>query len=133
MCGRFLLRTPAQEAARIFRTTGVTPAFQPRFNLAPTAAMLCVRFNPADRLRHLGLLHWGLIPLSAQERAIGNKLINARSETITEKPAFKEASTTSRRASRARGERRGLWRHRGLYAHDLARRPRRSTRRARTR
>jgi putative SOS response-associated peptidase YedK len=91
MCGRLLVRTPTQETARIFRTAGVPPASKPRFNLAPTAGVLCVRFNPADGLRHLGLLHWGLIPLWAKERAIGNKLINARSETITEKPAFKEA------------------------------------------
>ena len=91
MCGRFLRRTPAQEIKRIFRTAGAPPDAPPRFNLAPTSDVLCVRFNPVDGLRHLGLLYWGLIPLWAKERAIGNKLINARSETLTEKPAFREA------------------------------------------
>ncbi len=91
MCGRFLTRTPATEIARIFRITGAPPVSRPRFNLAPTDAVLCVRFNPADGLRHLDPLHWGLIPLWAKDRSIGNKLINARRETIAEKPAFQEA------------------------------------------
>lgn len=91
MCGRFLRRTPAKEIERIFRTAGAPPDAPPRFNLAPASPVLCVRFNPADGLRHLGLLHWGLIPLWAKERAIGTKLINARSETLTEKPSFREA------------------------------------------
>ncbi len=77
MCGRFLTRTPATEIARIFRITGAPPVSQPRF-------------NPADGLRHLDPLHWGLIPLWAKDRSIGNKLINARRETIAEKPAFQE-------------------------------------------
>lgn len=91
MCGRFAVRTPASEAARIFRTAGVPPKCRPRFNLAPSQDVLCVRFNPQDGLRHLDLLHWGLVPLWAKDPSIGNKLINARAETVAEKPSFRDA------------------------------------------
>ena len=90
----FFRRTPAKEIARVFRTTGAPPDAPPRFNLAPASAVLCVRFNPADGRRHLDLLRWGLVPLWAKERAIGAKMINARGETLDEKPAFRDAYAT---------------------------------------
>src|SRR5579885_3638421 len=91
MCGRFLNRTPAAETARIFGTTNPVPNFPPRYNLAPTEGVLAVRFNPDDGRRHLDVLRWGLVPIFAKDRSIGNKLINARSESIAETPAFKDA------------------------------------------
>lgn len=91
MCGRFLNRTPASETARIFGTTNPLPNFPPRYNLAPTEGVLAVRFNPDDARRHLDVMRWGLIPLSATERTVGNKLFNARSETAATLPTFRDA------------------------------------------
>jgi putative SOS response-associated peptidase YedK len=91
MCGRFLNRTPASETARIFGTTSPVPNFPPRYNLAPSEGVLAVRFNPDDGRRHLDVMRWGLIPIWAKDRSIGNKLINARAETLAETQAFREA------------------------------------------
>jgi putative SOS response-associated peptidase YedK len=91
MCGRFLNRTPAAETARIFGTTNPVPNYPPRFNLAPTEGVLAVRYNPDDGRRYLDILRWGLIPIWATDRSIGNKLVNARSETISETPSFRDA------------------------------------------
>ncbi len=91
MCGRFLNRTPAAETARIFGTANALPNFPPRYNLAPTEGVLTVRFNPDDGKRHLDIMRWGLIPLWAKDRSIGNKMFNARCETVAELPAFRDA------------------------------------------
>jgi putative SOS response-associated peptidase YedK len=91
MCGRFLNKTPAAETARLFGTSNPVPNFPPRYNLAPTEGVLAVRFNPDDGKRHLDVMRWGLIPIWAKDRSIGNKLINARSEGIGEEPAFRDA------------------------------------------
>jgi len=50
-----------------------------------------VRFNPQDGLRHLDPLHWGLVPIWAKDTSIGNKLTNARAESVAEKPSFRES------------------------------------------
>jgi putative SOS response-associated peptidase YedK len=91
MCGRFLNRTPASETARIFGTTNAVPNYPARYNLAPSEGVLAVRYNPDDGRRHLDVVRWGLIPIWAKDRSIGNKLINARSESIAETPAFRDA------------------------------------------
>jgi putative SOS response-associated peptidase YedK len=91
MCGRFLNRTPASETARIFGTTNPVPNYPSRYNLAPTEGVLAVRFNPDDGRRHLDQMRWGLIPLWAKDRSIGNKLINARAEGLAETPSFRDA------------------------------------------
>src|ERR1700733_9605350 len=91
MCGRFLNRTPASETARIFGTTNPVPNYPARYNLAPTEGVLVARFNPDDARRHLDVMRWGLIPLWATERTIGNKQFNARAETAATLPAFRDA------------------------------------------
>jgi putative SOS response-associated peptidase YedK len=91
MCGRFLNRTPAAETARIFGTSNPVPNYPPRYNLAPTEGVLAVRFNPDDGRRHLDVMRWGLIPIWAKDRSIGNRLINARCESVAETPAFRDA------------------------------------------
>lgn len=91
MCGRFLNRTPASETARIFGTANPVPNYPPRYNLAPTEGVPGVRFNADDGKRHLDVLRWGLIPIWAKDRSIGNKLINARAEGVAETPAFRDA------------------------------------------
>ncbi|HYO69434.1 MAG TPA: SOS response-associated peptidase [Archangium sp.] len=89
MCGRVTIQTPALAIAREFALTGVRTALErPRYNLAPTQLMPVV-INDGERM--LDAYRWGLIPSWAKEAAIGNKLINARGETVAEKPSFRSA------------------------------------------
>jgi putative SOS response-associated peptidase YedK len=89
MCGRVTIQTPALAIAREFALTGIRTALErPRYNLAPTQLMPVV-INDGERM--LDAYRWGLIPSWAKEAAIGNKLINARGETVAEKPSFRSA------------------------------------------
>jgi putative SOS response-associated peptidase YedK len=92
MCGRFTLRAPASVVAEQFALFEVPP-FAPRFNIAPSQPVPVVRLTPgrAGNGRELVWLRWGLIPAWAKDAAIGNRLINARAETVAEKPAFLSA------------------------------------------
>lgn len=94
MCGRFTLASPADIVAEFF---GVTHPFtlEPRYNIAPTQACAVVRAT-ADGERDASPLVWGLIPHWAKDPAIGNKLINARGETVAEKPSFRTAFSQRR-------------------------------------
>lgn len=91
MCGRFASVTPPETIRQVFGTTNATPYFSPRWNLAPTQDMLVVRFNPETHERSLDIVRWGLIPHWAKDASIASKLINARAETIPEKPSFRDA------------------------------------------
>ncbi len=89
MCGRVTVQTPAADLAREFALVGVRAAIdRPRYNLAPTQLMPVV---PNDGQRMLDAYRWGLIPSWAKDVSIGNKLINARCETVAEKPSFRSA------------------------------------------
>ncbi|HYH99880.1 SOS response-associated peptidase [Hyalangium sp.] len=89
MCGRVTVQTPAIEIAREFALAGIRNAIdRPRFNLAPTQLMPVVA---NDGQRMLDAYRWGLIPSWAKDASIGSKLINARSETVAEKPSFRSA------------------------------------------
>ncbi len=90
MCGRFTLRTPTPVLIQHFEL-GQIPPLPPRFNIAPTQSIAAVRVLAAGAERQLDLLHWGLIPSWAKEPSIGNRLINARAETLAEKPSFRDA------------------------------------------
>lgn len=92
MCGRFTLRAPASAVANQFLLFEV-PLLQPRFNIAPSQPVPVVRLapGPSTPQRQLHLLHWGLIPSWATDPAIGNRMINARAETVADKPAFRAA------------------------------------------
>jgi putative SOS response-associated peptidase YedK len=90
MCGRFTLRTNA--AALVEHFGGELPFDVPlRYNIAPTQPVATVRISPDDGCRHWQMVRWGLIPSWAKEESIGNRMINARAETLTEKPAFRAA------------------------------------------
>jgi putative SOS response-associated peptidase YedK len=92
MCGRFTLRAPASVVAAQFGLFEVAP-FAPRFNIAPSQTIAVVRV-PGDQgrsSRELAWLRWGLIPSWADDPAIGSRMINARSETAADKPAFRAA------------------------------------------
>ncbi|MFN8493881.1 MAG: SOS response-associated peptidase [Caldilineaceae bacterium] len=90
MCGRFTLSTPASELAQIFDLPE-EPTLVPRYNIAPTQPVGLVRMQPQTQAREWALTLWGLIPSWAKDPGISASLINARSETVTEKPAFRAA------------------------------------------
>ena len=91
VCGRYTLKAPREAIAEAFDLADV-PQLLPRYNIAPTQAVPVVRLDPASGERGLSLLQWGLIPSWADDPAIGNRLINARAETVAEKPAFRPLS-----------------------------------------
>ena len=88
MCGRFAFYSPAEAAAALF---GVSTAIElkPRYNIAPTQDVAAVRETDAGR--ELVMLRWGLVPFWAKDPAIGNRMINARAETVAEKPSYRAA------------------------------------------
>ena len=97
MCGRFTLRVPASRVAEQFSLFDM-PAWEPRFNIAPSQPVPVVRMAPdrPEPQRELVLLHWGLIPSWADDPTIGNRLINARAESVGSKPAFRAAARSRR-------------------------------------
>ena len=92
MCGRFTLAQDIQTIAEAImspRTITVPASLQtvpPRYNIAPTQDVVTVMNNGS---LHLDLLRWGLIPSWSKEENIGSRMINARAETLAEKPSFK--------------------------------------------
>jgi putative SOS response-associated peptidase YedK len=88
MCGRYTLKTSGEEIARQFELAEA-PQLTPRYNIAPTQAVPVVRLR--DEQKTLDMMRWGLIPSWAKDRSIGARMINARSETLAEKPAFRNA------------------------------------------
>lgn len=92
MCGRFTLTQPAQIAAAfgLDNFAPVEPEFYtPRFNVAPTQRIVVIPTR--DMQREARRMRWGLVPRWAKDMSIGARLINARSESIDTKPAFREA------------------------------------------
>jgi putative SOS response-associated peptidase YedK len=90
MCGRFTLATAPEIVAEFFELTAV-PDLTPRYNIAPTQSAPAVLLTPERAQRVLRPLRWGLIPGWAKDPTIGNRMINARAETVAEKPAFRSA------------------------------------------
>lgn len=89
MCGRFSQSLAGEAIAEAFQLTE-TPDWQPRYNIAPTQ-MIPAIVAAEGNVRQFKPLRWGLIPSWAKDPTIGAKLINARSETVTEKPSFRSA------------------------------------------
>lgn len=87
MCGRYTLQTPAREIAEAFGTDNQLD-LPLRFNIAPTQNVAAVRAEGGARV--LTLLRWGFIPSWAKDPDVGNWTINARSETMTEKPSYRD-------------------------------------------
>lgn len=91
MCGRYTLRTPAAKLIELFQVPAI-PMLAPRYNIAPTQLVICVRaVSEQPNSREAVQMRWGLIPFWAKDMTIGNQLINARSETVAEKPSFRNA------------------------------------------
>jgi len=89
MCGRYELHTHPAAIALAFGLAE-TPALRPRYNIAPTQDVPIVRQNAAGE-RECVDVRWGLVPRWAKDPSIGTRMINARAETIAEKPSFKNA------------------------------------------
>lgn len=89
MCGRIVTILDPAIIARIFNLPGIPQQLPLRYNVAPSQQVAVVR-QGADYQRQLGLVHWGFIPSWAKERK-GHEFINARSESIAEKPTFRSA------------------------------------------
>lgn len=85
MCGRYTLIVDIKTVAEKF---GVAPNLEakPRYNIAPTQEVVSVMQNGAS---HLAWLRWGLIPSWAKDESIGSRMINARAESLAEKPSFR--------------------------------------------
>jgi putative SOS response-associated peptidase YedK len=89
MCGRYTLRTPVDSLVEAFEIEEYPSSLTPSYNIAPTQEVAAV--VEEDEKRKLEMLRWGLIPSWAKDPAIGNKMINARAETVSEKPSFRKA------------------------------------------
>jgi putative SOS response-associated peptidase YedK len=91
MCGRFTLTATFEEIIDRFDIQAFIEQenYEPSFNIAPSQAVLAV-INDGKSNR-MGFLKWGLVPPWAKDAAIGNKMINARAETLSEKPSFRTA------------------------------------------
>jgi putative SOS response-associated peptidase YedK len=94
MCSRYFLDADGNIIAYTFRVPKV-PAVQKRFNIAPTQAAPVVRVD-AQGTREIAMLRWGLVPFWAKDLKVGTSMINARSEGIEAKPAFREAIKSRR-------------------------------------
>ena len=90
MCGRFALKAPPRTIQEHFHLPE-TIELSPRYNIAPSQAIAVVRYLQGKITRQLDLLRWGLIPHWANDIKIGYKMINARSETLAQKPSFRAA------------------------------------------
>jgi putative SOS response-associated peptidase YedK len=97
MCGRYRQERDPREVAEFFDTVNPFPNTPPRWNIAPTQDALVVRRHPETGARHLDALCWGLVPHWAKDPSIGARMINARAETVAERPGFRDAFARGRR------------------------------------
>jgi putative SOS response-associated peptidase YedK len=90
MCGRFTQKAPWEKVKEEFGVKAAEDAdLKPRYNIAPSQPIATVRV--IEGATELSLLKWGLVPSWAKDSEIGNRMINARAETLTEKPSFRDA------------------------------------------
>lgn len=89
MCGRFVCKSTLDELVEVFQIDEISDDLPgPSYNIAPGESVPAIIGNGK---RKLGKLQWGLVPSWAKDPEIGHKMINARAETLTEKPSFREA------------------------------------------
>ena len=91
MCGRYSLVADMSELALRFDFEGGGETRPPRFNIAPTQEVLAVTRDSGDSRNAARAMRWGLIPFWAKDPSIGNRMINARAETVDTSPAFRRA------------------------------------------
>jgi putative SOS response-associated peptidase YedK len=90
MCGRYRLSRSKEIIAEHFDIPDEVE-WSPRYNVAPAQQVAVVRQNPERPVRQFSVMRWGLIPFWAKDANVGYKMINARAETITEKPAYRDS------------------------------------------
>lgn len=88
MCGRYSITTAPEAMRRLFAVTDMIN-LEPRYNMAPMQSAPVIRER--DGARHMDRLRWGLVPAWAGDESRAASMINARSETVAEKPAFRDA------------------------------------------
>jgi putative SOS response-associated peptidase YedK len=88
MCGRFTITLDPADLQQELNLGNLPGEWKPRYNVAPTQDVPVVKDS---QTRDVELMHWGLIPFWAKEKSIGERMINARAETLAEKPAFRQA------------------------------------------
>jgi putative SOS response-associated peptidase YedK len=88
MCGRFSLGVNLDDLIEAFPDFTFPPVMTPHYNIAPTQDVAVV---PNNTDKHVEFFHWGLIPSWAKDPEIGSRMINARAETLAEKPSFRAA------------------------------------------
>ena len=96
MCGRFTLASDTETMHQTFLDFAMPMNLSPRYNISPTQDVAVIANTPTDTEIHpemgqVEFFHWGLIPSWAKDPKIGNRMINARSETLAEKPSFRSA------------------------------------------
>jgi putative SOS response-associated peptidase YedK len=89
VCGRFAYFVPTEQLLREYQLRSA-PSFMARYNVAPSQNIVAIR-QSAEGDRQASLLKWGLVPHWAKDPSIGNRMINARGETVAQKPAFRQA------------------------------------------
>ena len=90
MCGRYRLSRRKQIVEEYFDCPDWQDDWNPRYNIAPTQPVPVIRHNPKEPVRQISLMKWGLIPHWAKAPSVATGTINAKSETATEKPAFRD-------------------------------------------
>lgn len=95
MCGRFTQTASPEVITQQFALTD-PPLLKPRYNIAPSQPVAAIRVDPDTATRKLVLLRWGLIPSWAKDPKMGYQCINAKAETVMEKPSFRSAFRTRR-------------------------------------
>lgn len=88
MCGRFTLTIDPSQLEDIFPWAIIAPDILPRYNISPSQPIAAIPNSPNHQME---FFRWGLIPSWAKDASIGNRMINARAETLAEKPSFKNA------------------------------------------
>lgn len=96
MCGRYKLSRRKQVVEEYFDCVSDAPDWKPRYNIAPTQPIPVIRQHPKEPVRELSLVRWGLIPSWAGDSSVAARMINARSETASTKPAFRDALKSRR-------------------------------------
>ncbi len=89
MCGRFVSASPPEEIAEYFAAMMMGDPLEPNFNVAPTLDVYVVYEDGSER--NLDQFHWGLVPGFAKDIKIGNRMINARAETLATNNSFKHS------------------------------------------
>ena len=92
MCGRFTLITEPERLKEIFDISDISNyQFESKYNIAPTQMVATALYNSETEKRECEFLRWGLIPSWAKDSKMGARMINARAETLAEKPSFRSA------------------------------------------